>query len=128
MVSDNELKARFFRFIELVEKIRCDVEARCGCSVYSELLPKSPKFKLYKRKGRPQNVFAYIAQQPTLERLKISAWEKDAEEAGVAHLACKRADKGMWGKPALIWYVKESDAESYKKAVNTLSKICQVIG
>jgi len=109
---------------DFAERFRADVEKKCDCPVYKKALES--KFNLHKCKEYPSEVFAHISRQKTLRRFTISAWEKDAVTAGVAHLACKRVPKGKFGKPSLHWYVKESDAESYKKAVNALSKICQV--
>ena len=122
----DELRTRFTEFCEFVEKITRDIEATCGCPVYSEFWPGSNIFNLYKNKGSLKMVFSYISQRVTLGRFNISTWEEHAKDAGVAHLANKRSPKGMFGKPALVWYVKYNDTDSYKKAVNVLSKICQV--
>ena len=92
---------------DFAERFRADVEKRCGCPVYKKALKS--KFNLHKRKEYPHGVFAYIGKRVTLGRFNIAAWEKHAEAAGVAHLADKRAHEGMFGEPALIWYVKESD-------------------
>ena len=111
---------------DFAERFRADVEKKCGCPVYKKALQSS--FNLHKNKERPNKVFAFIHRQPNCGRFNIAAWEKHAQAAGVAHLACKRAPNGMFkrGEAALIWYVEESNAESYKKAVNAFSKICQV--
>ena len=103
---------------DFAERFRADVVKKCGCPVYKKAL--TTRFNLH----NPHGVFAYIRRQPKLGCFRITAWKKHAEAAGVAHLACKPTT--MWPEPGLVWYVKESDAESYAKAVDALSKICQV--
>lgn len=109
--------------IHFAERFRADVQKKCGCPVYKKALKS--KFNLHKNEEKPYKVFAYINERVTLGRFHISAWEKHAQNASVAHLADKRAPKGMWRSPALIWYVKDGDDESYEKAVSAFSKICK---
>jgi len=113
-------------FVVLVEKIRRDVEARCGCPVYSRLL-QSLGYSLYKSQGSPQYVFASIYRRVEDNKLcEIQSAEKWAKHGGVNGLADHSNDKGWHDEPAVYWYIIEGDVESYHRAIRALSIICQV--
>ena len=110
---------------DFAERLRADVEARCGCQVHKKVLSNGG-YHLY----NPM-VFAYIRRviygRVAPDRcFPIQAEEKYAIKAGVADLANRHDDNGWWNEPATYWDVLESDHQSYNRAVRALSKICQV--
>ena len=107
-----------------VEKLRADVEARCGYSVHKKLLTYG--YHLYSH-----GVFAWVRRvihgRVVPDRcFPIQTKEYYAIKAGVANFADRRDGTGWWNKPAVYWDVLESDPQSYDRAVEALSKICQV--
>ena len=109
----------------LVEKIRRDVEARCGCSVYSKR-HKYLGYSLQKSQGYPPYVFANIFPREKYNKLcEIQSEEKWAIDGGVDGLAEHNNLHGWHDRPCVYWYVIEGDDQSYHKAIKALSKICQ---
>lgn len=108
-----------------VERLRADVEVRCGCLVHKKLL-KGGGYHLYSH-----SVFAWVRRvihgRVLPDRcFPIQAEEKYAIKAGVADVADRRDDTGWWDKPAVYWDVLDSEPQSYNDAVKALSKICRV--
>jgi len=116
----------FARFLNLVEKIRRDVEARYGSPVYSKFWPESNSFSLLKNKE--QNVFSYIYPRVRDKLCTIESLEDGAIKAGVEDTKVDRKlPKGWHNDGTSIFYdVKEVDNERYKEIIRALSKICQV--
>jgi len=117
----------FARFLNLVEKIRRDVEVRYGCPVYKEsYLPKSLGFRLHKSQGRPKYVFAQIRPRERKKLCRIYSAEEWANKARVADTKDGEYPKGWYGKAEIFWDVKEVDDERYREIIGALSKICQM--
>jgi hypothetical protein len=127
MVSDNKLKARFFRFMELVEKIRSDVEARCGSPIYIRFLPESERFALCKREECPQYGFANILPRVKDKLCRIATKAEWAIKAEVQDSKDHMLLNGWHNcDDAYYWDVKALDDERYKEIIRAVSKICQV--
>ena len=118
----------FARFVELVEKIRHDVEASCGCSVFKDCyLPKSVGFKLYKSQGRPRYVFAQIRPREREKLCRIYSAKEWAAKAGVDDTRDDERPNGWYGRDdGVYWDVKTVDDVRYKEIIRALGKICQV--
>ena len=116
---------------DFVERLMADVEVRCGCRVYKKFFEKSKQYHLRKHESLRGGVFAYIRRvidgRVVPNRcFPIEVKEKYTIKAGVAHLANRRNDNGCHNEPARYWWVLEGDHQSYNRAVEALSKICQV--
>ena len=117
----------FARFLNLVEKIRQDIEARCGYPVSKKLLPKSQQFSLRKSTGRQQYLFAYIKLRVKDMLCKIATKAEWAIKAGVQDSKDHMLPNGYHNiDDEYYWNVKAVDDERYKEIIRALSKICQV--
>jgi|GEM_PF-5054854 len=120
-------REEFARFLNLVEKIRHDIEKDCGCPVYKEPFEKNPGYHLYKHEGYPKYVFAQIRPRVRF-KCKIYTKEEWASKAEVEDTKDGRHRNGYYrkGEASIYWDIKETDDERYKEIIRALSKICQV--
>jgi len=118
----------FARFVELGEKIRRDVAARCGCPVYIETyLPKSVGSRLCKSQGYPKYVFAQIRPREREKLCAINSAKEWAAKAAVDATADNERRNGWYGRDdEVYWDVKAVDDERYKQIIRALVKICQL--
>jgi len=106
------------------ERLRADIEIRCGNPVQKKLL----KYGGYHI--RSNRVFAWVRQVlhgrvvPD-KSFPIQVKEDYAIKTGVANLADKRDDNGWYDMPACYYYVIENNIESYNRAVRALTSICR---
>jgi len=115
----------FARFLNLVEKMRRDVEKECGCPVYKEPFEKNPGYHLYKHEGYPKDVFAQIRPRKIFKCKIYSSreWANDEVEDTIDGMHAG----GCYGRAdSIFWDVKAVDDERYKEIIRALSKICQV--
>jgi len=110
---------------DFIGRLMIDVETKCGCQVYKKLL-KDGGYHLRRHEDPRGGLFAGIWWRIRTRRFMIQVSEKNTIKAGVADLADKGDNNGWFTEPARYWYVYEGNSESYNRAVEALSKICQV--
>ena len=117
----------FAGFFVLVEKIRRDVESRCGCPIYKRPLPKSQQFSLDKSERYPRYVFAYIQPREKDKLCRIATKAEWAIKAGVQDSKDHMLANGWHNiDDEYYWDIEAVDDERYKEIIRALNKICQV--
>jgi len=114
-----------------IERLRTDVGTRCGCQVQSNEYDSSEYYVLRKLSTSGKGNFAYIryikkGKSRPDKCFEIQVRESYAIKAKVAHLADHHDKNGCHNEKARYWFVLEGHSQSYNKAVDALSKICQV--
>jgi hypothetical protein len=110
-----------------VERLRYDIQVRSGRSVQKKMA-KDKTYYLYSPKS-----FAWIRQvmrgRVIPDRcFPIQVREKLANRVGVATSAKrKHIPKGWYTEYTVEWHVLEDDQNSYKEAMEALSKICKML-